>query len=90
LARLGGDEFAVLLESVDDVKAAAVVDLIRIQAAEDGDESTGRLPLKLSAGWATIGDSPSKTTIAAALQRADDALRLAKREGRNRTRPAAN
>jgi diguanylate cyclase (GGDEF)-like protein len=90
LARLGGDEFAVLLETVDDVKAAAVVDLIRIQAAEDGDEATGRLPLKLSAGWATIGESPSKAAIAAALQRADDALRQAKREGRNRTRPAAN
>ena len=90
LARLGGDEFAVLLEGVDDVKAAAVVDLIRIQAAEDGDESTGRMPLKLSAGWAIVGDSPSKSAISEAVQRADDALRQAKREGRNRTRPAAN
>jgi GGDEF domain-containing protein len=80
----------VLLEGVDDVKGAAVVDLIRIQAAEDGDESTGRMPLKLSAGWATVGDSPSKSAITEAVQRADDALRLAKREGRNRTRPAAN
>lgn len=90
LARLGGDEFGVLLEGVKEATAAAVVDLIRIQAAEDGDETAGRMPLKLSAGWAVVGESPSKSAINEALQRADDALRLAKREGRNRTRPVAN
>jgi diguanylate cyclase len=90
LARLGGDEFGVLLEGVNEAKAASVVDLIRIQAAEDGDEANGRLPIKLSAGWATIGEAPSKTAINEALRRADEALRQAKREGRNRTRPAAN
>jgi diguanylate cyclase (GGDEF)-like protein len=90
LARLGGDEFGVLLEGVSEAKAASVVDLIRIQAAEDGDEATGRLPIKLSAGWATIGPSPTKGAINEALRRADEALRQAKREGRNRTRPAAN
>jgi diguanylate cyclase (GGDEF)-like protein len=90
LARLGGDEFAVLLDGVDDAKAAAVVDLIRIQAAEEGDEATGRLPLKLSAGWATLGDSPTKAAINDALRRADEALRQSKREGRNRTRPSGN
>jgi diguanylate cyclase (GGDEF)-like protein len=90
LARLGGDEFAVLLEGVDTVKAAAVVDLIRIQAAEEGDHASGRLPLQLSAGWATLEGAGSRSAINDALQRADDALRQAKREGRNRTRPAAN
>jgi diguanylate cyclase len=90
LARLGGDEFAVLLEGVNDAKAAAVVDLIRIQAAEDGDQTTGRLPLRLSAGWATISDSITKSAINDAVHRADEALRQAKHEGRNRTRPSAN
>jgi diguanylate cyclase (GGDEF)-like protein len=90
VARLGGDEFAVLLEGIDDAKAAAVVDLIRIQAAEDGDEATGRMPLKHSAGWATVGDAPTKSTVNDAMRRADEALRQAKREGRNRTRPGAN
>jgi diguanylate cyclase (GGDEF)-like protein len=90
VARLGGDEFAVLLEGIDDAKAAAVVDLIRIQAAEDGDEATGRLPLRLSAGWATVGDALTKSAVNESLRRADDALRQAKREGRNRTRPATN
>jgi diguanylate cyclase (GGDEF)-like protein len=87
LARLGGDEFGVLLEGVDDKKAATVVELVRIQAAEDGDEGAGRLPLKLSAGWATLGDAPTKSTLNEALRRADEALGQAKREGRNRTRP---
>ena len=90
LARLGGDEFGVLLEGVNEAKAASVVDLIRIQAAEDGDDATGRFPLKLSAGWATVGEAPTKAAINDALRRADEALRQAKREGRNRTRPAAN
>lgn len=90
LARLGGDEFGVLLEGVTEAKAASVVDLIRIQAAEDGDETSGKCPLKLSAGWATIGAAPTKATINEAVRRADEALRQAKREGRNRTRPAAN
>jgi len=90
LARLGGDEFAVLLDRIDEAKAAAVIDLIRIQAAEEGDEAAGRLPLKLSAGWATVPDASTKVALNEALQRADDALRQAKREGRNRTRPAAN
>jgi diguanylate cyclase (GGDEF)-like protein len=89
LARLGGDEFGVLLEGVNETKAASVVDLIRIQAAEEGDEASGRLAIKLSAGWATIGEAPTKGAINDAVRRADEALRQAKREGRNRTRPAA-
>jgi diguanylate cyclase (GGDEF)-like protein len=88
LARLGGDEFGVLLEGVNDGKAAAVVDLIRIQASEDGDEEARRLPLKFSAGWATIGEAPTKSALYEALAQADTALRQAKHEGRNRTRPA--
>jgi diguanylate cyclase len=87
LARLGGDEFAILLEGVNESKAAAVVDLIRIQAAEEGDQATGRLPLKLSAGWAIISDAITKSAINDAVHRADEALRQAKHEGRNRTRP---
>src|SRR5437764_2205213 len=55
VARLGGDEFAVLLEGIDEAKASAVIDLVRIQSAEDGDEAAGRPPLKLSAGWAIVG-----------------------------------
>jgi diguanylate cyclase (GGDEF)-like protein len=88
LARLGGDEFGVLLEGIHESTAASLVDLIRIQAGEDGDEQAGRLPLKLSAGWAAVGETPTKSAINEALARADEALRKAKHEGRNRTRPS--
>ncbi len=90
LARLGGDEFAVLLEGVDGERAAAVLDLIRIQAGEDGDAAAGRTALKLSAGWATLTGPVGKTAVQEALERADAALREAKQAGRNRTRPSAS
>lgn len=88
-ARLGGDEFGVLLEGVDAVKAAAVIDLVRLQAAEEGDAASGRLPLRLSAGWATLNLPATKSAVQDAVRRADEALREAKREGRNRTRPGS-
>src|SRR6187401_2395516 len=39
VARLGGDEFGVLLEGLNAERAAAQVDLIRVQAGEDGNAS---------------------------------------------------
>jgi diguanylate cyclase (GGDEF)-like protein len=90
IARIGGDEFALLLDGVNDTKAAAVIDLIRIQSAEEGDEATGRLPLKLSAGWAVVAPPVTKSSVNEALHQADAALRQAKLEGRNRTRPGTN
>jgi diguanylate cyclase (GGDEF)-like protein len=88
VARLGGDEFALLLEGLSAARAAAQVDLIRVQAGEDGNTSSGSLPLQLTAGWASIAAPASKAAVIEAVNRADEALRQAKREGRNRTRPA--
>jgi GGDEF domain-containing protein len=79
----------LLLEGVDAARAAAVIDLIRLQTAEDGEAASGRLPLKLSAGWATAVGPATKSAASDILQRADAALRQAKQEGRNRTRPAS-
>jgi diguanylate cyclase (GGDEF)-like protein len=90
LARLGGDEFAVLLEGVAENQAPALIDLIRIQAAEEGDQAARRPTLRLSAGWASLNGPAGKTSINDAVARADAALRQAKQEGRNRTRPAGN
>jgi len=90
VARLGGDEFAVLLEGVDAAQAPALIDLIRIQTSEDGDDEAGRPPLKLSAGWSGLTGPATKTGISEAFERADAALRQAKQEGRNRTRPPGN
>jgi diguanylate cyclase (GGDEF)-like protein len=90
VARLGGDEFAILLQGVDADQAPALIDLIRIQSAEEGDAAAGRPPLKLSAGWAAVQGPVNKAGIQEAMDQADLGLRMAKREGRNRTRPAAN
>jgi diguanylate cyclase (GGDEF)-like protein len=85
VARLGGDEFGVLLEGLDPKRAAAQVDLIRVQAGEDGNASAGSPPLKLTAGWAALTVPASKTAVNDAIHRADEALRQAKRGGRDQT-----
>src|SRR5262245_34338749 len=80
VARLGGDEFGVLLEGLNAERGAAQVDLIRQQSGEDG-----ALAITLTAGWAPVAAPASKTAVNDAIKRADDALRQAKRTGRNRT-----
>jgi diguanylate cyclase (GGDEF)-like protein len=88
VARLGGDEFGVLLEGLNAERAGAQVDLIRAQAGEDGNAEKGLPPLRLTAGWAAIAAPASKTAVQEAIRQADEALRQAKRAGRNRTQPA--
>jgi diguanylate cyclase (GGDEF)-like protein len=87
IARLGGDEFAVLLEGVQPREAAAAIERLRIQMGEEGDDASGRPPLALSAGWSPLVAPAGRSTLTEALQRADEALREAKRSGRNRTCP---
>ena len=87
VARLGGDEFGVLLEGLDPKRAAAQVDLIRKQAGEDGNSASGSAGVKLTAGWTAVAAPASKTAVQDAIHRADDALRQAKRAGRDRTLP---
>jgi diguanylate cyclase (GGDEF)-like protein len=87
VARLGGDEFAVLVPDVDAAQAPALIELIRSQCAEEGDATGGRLPVRLSAGWATVTTPATRAEVQDALARADDALRQAKQAGRNRTLP---
>ena len=88
VARLGGDEFGVLLEGLNAERAGAQVDLIRAQAGEDGNDAKGFPPLRLTAGWAALTAPASKTAVVEAIGHADEALRKAKRAGRNRTQSA--
>lgn len=88
VARVGGDEFAILLEGVEPSEAASMVDRIRIQAGGGEAISGNGRSLTLSAGWASAMAPSSKTAIQVALRVADEALREAKRAGRNRTYPA--
>jgi diguanylate cyclase (GGDEF)-like protein len=83
LGRLGGDEFAVCLPGLDAASAGRRGDAL---LAALGAASTDALPLAASIGVAQLraGD-----TYAALVQRADDALMTAKREGRGRRVTAA-
>lgn len=77
LARVGGEEFAVLLSGCDLDRGRHVVDELR---------SAMPAGATASAGVALVGATES---LKHALRRADSALFVAKREGRNRTRTAA-
>lgn len=81
LARLGGDEFGLLLEKVGAGEAQGVLErLCRALAAA---EFEGVPRASVSIGYATL-DSRGAATAEELFAAADEALRRAKREGRNR------
>ena len=83
LARLGGEEFAILLPEVDLEGAAAAAERLRERLG--GREvvlPTGRVRCTVSVG--VVEGRLALESPDAALNRADDALYTAKREGRNR------
>ena len=90
VARLGGEEFAVLLPSTGIEQALASADRLRAQVATrlvavDGVE----IAYTVSAGVAVLEAGPDGKAggIDALLKRADEALYLAKSQGRNRVAP---
>jgi diguanylate cyclase (GGDEF)-like protein/PAS domain S-box-containing protein len=81
-ARWGGEEFALLLPETDPPNAMAVADRLRSAVEElrlDG------LPARMTISVGVSEVSPEETTMDAALSRADQALYVAKRSGRNRS-----
>lgn len=80
VARIGGEEFVVVLPHTDAAGAAALAERLRCALAI-GNEIDWTAPTA-SFGVATLGESD--TGIDALVQRADAALYLAKRRGRNR------
>lgn len=82
--RYGGEEFAVLLPSTDAEGAAQLAERLRATVAGQAFDLAGhRLPLTVSIGVAHI-DSGDPLPPAGLIARADQALYLAKRNGRNR------
>ena len=79
IARFGGDEFALLLPATDRVVAQAIVD--RALAALGATPLPGGGMLAARAGVATWNWGDQATSL---LERADTALRAAKRDGRRR------
>jgi diguanylate cyclase (GGDEF)-like protein len=82
LGRLGGEEFVVVMPDCDETAARAAADRLRIAVEKTvfaaGEE---RVPLRVSIGFAVCGDADD---FASLLRRADKAMYLAKRLGRNR------
>lgn len=81
--RLGGEEFVVVLPDADEVVALAAAERLR-QAVETANFVVGRdwVPLRVSIGIA-LSES-DHDDFAGLLRRADQAMYLAKRAGRNR------
>lgn len=82
VGRLGGEEFAILLTRCDQNRALGIAEDIRAAiAATRISTPAGEILTTASIGCAPIAAGDS---VAAALQRADEALYAAKRGGRNR------
>jgi diguanylate cyclase (GGDEF)-like protein/PAS domain S-box-containing protein len=82
LARIGGDEFTVLLRNVPDADAARnLADRLLTALAEPIDLGSGSVSLSLSVGIALAEPGSSADDL---LNRADEALYLAKRAGGTR------
>ncbi|HEX7172474.1 MAG TPA: GGDEF domain-containing protein [Candidatus Limnocylindria bacterium] len=79
--RYGGEEFLLLLPEVDLTGALAVGERVRLAAADDG--TSGLPPFTVSGGVA-LCDPADGRDPEPLLRRADAALYLAKRAGRNR------
>ncbi len=90
IARWGGEEFVVLFVDSDEAQAALGLERLRAGLSEQRLASSavpGGVSIRFSAGLANWqpDDTPQVT-----LQRLDDALRLAKQQGRDRTVVAAS
>lgn len=82
LGRLGGEEFAVLVPDTGLDGAFIVAERLRLQiAAQAVTEGSDIIRYTVSAGVTTLAAEDSSTECA--LQRADEALYVAKRAGRN-------
>ena len=83
IGRYGGDEFVALLPETGLSAACQVAERLRKSIAERTlDTRAGRITVTVSLGIATLGDE--HLTPESLLDRADQALYVAKRNGRNR------
>jgi diguanylate cyclase (GGDEF)-like protein len=79
LARWGGEEFTVLLPQTDAAEAHAVAEKLRLAVAQAAFGQAGRVTVSFGVATCQAGESG-----AGLLERADEALYRAKRNGRNR------
>jgi diguanylate cyclase (GGDEF)-like protein len=78
--RFGGDEFVVICPETDHEAAALIANKIHRALSEAGvDTPDGKVGLRMSFGWAIASDAGAPAEL---LQRADEALYLAKAQHR--------
>ena len=84
-ARLGGEEFVLLLPNTDAMGAAWMGERVRAAVAALGIANPGMAPgiVTISVGVATDYPRPSGSNAASMIERADEAMYEAKRNGRN-------
>ena len=87
VARLGGEEFAILLANAAPEQARDAIE--RLRAGMAGIAADRIAPLALSCSFGIAAVAPQESAIAAALERADQALYASKRDGRDRITVAA-
>lgn len=81
VGRFGGEEFLVLLPDTDAAAARMVAERLRISVAQSEEM---REPTTVSIGVHVLMPTPDRETVNQAIVLADNALYLAKRQGRNR------
>jgi diguanylate cyclase (GGDEF)-like protein len=82
VVRYGGEEIAVILPETDVEQAAVVAEKIRRRVELEAEERAD-IPVTISIGIAYYG--PATATVESLIAKADAALYVAKRRGRNRT-----
>lgn len=89
VGRLGGEEFVMLLPNTGRAEALALAERLRASVAAVPIElgAHGEHPITISVGVAERG--PADAEVRDLLRRADDAMYVAKRSGRNRVEVAA-
>lgn len=87
--RLGGEEFAIILPETSAAEAWEAAERLRLAVADTGmqSEAGAFLRITISIGVAILGDVA--VDIETLLKRADEALYVAKNNGRNQVRMAA-
>lgn len=84
VGRYGGEEFLIILPGCDEQSTASLADRVRLQIAKDKVIS-GETALSLTASFgATTAPPGLKATAEGLIRKADEAMYLAKKLGRNR------